>query len=226
MPKKILIIDDEEDIIELLQYNLNKEGYKVLSALTGEIGLKLAKKETPDGIILDLMLPGIDGLEVCRAIKNDDRTSNIPIIMLTAKGEETDIIVGLELGADDYITKPFSIRQLLARLKAVIRRAHHISKSTTIIKIENLVINSTKFEVLLNGKLLNLTSTEFYLLKYLAENPGHVFTRDQLLDKVWGEDAFLIDRVVDVNIRRLRKKLGKEAKLITTVRGVGYKFKS
>ncbi len=226
MPKKILIIDDEKDIIELLRYNLNKEGYKVISASDGESGLKLAKKETPDGIILDLMLPGIDGLEVCRAIKNDDRISNIPIIMLTAKGEETDIIVGLELGADDYITKPFSIRQLLARLKAVIRRAHHISKSTDIIKIGNLLIDAAKFEVSLNGKQLKLTSTELYLLKYLAENPGRVFSRDQLLDKIWGENSFIIDRAVDVHIRRLRKKLGKVSELITTVRGVGYKFKS
>jgi phosphate regulon transcriptional regulator PhoB len=226
MPKaKILVVDDEKDIVELVQYNLKKEGYGVISACDGERALDLVKKELPDLIVLDLMLPGMDGLEVCRTLKNDSRTSDIPVIMLTAKGEEADIVVGLELGADDYITKPFSVRQLLARVKTVLRRTSSAIQKKDLIKINDLVIDSTKYEVALEGKLFDLTSTEFKLLKCLAENPGRVFTRDQLLNRVWGDEAFIVDRTVDVHIRRLRKKLGRASDLIVTVRSIGYKFR-
>jgi len=227
MPKeKILIVDDEKDIVELVRYNLEKEGYKIIPAYNGEEALELIKRQLPHLIILDLMLPGIDGLEVCRILKKDSRTSNIPIIMLTAKGEEADIVAGLELGADDYVTKPFSVRQLIARVRAVLRRVSFSTKDKDLIKINDLVIDSIKHTVTLKGKLLELTSTEFKLLKCLAGNPGRVFTRDQLLNNAWSEDTFIVDRAVDVHIRRLRKKLGRASKFIVTVRGVGYKFES
>ena len=226
MPREnVLIVDDEKDIVELVQYNLKKEGYRTISAYTGEKALELVRREMPDLIILDLMLPEMDGLEVCRILKKDSRTSGIPIIMLTAKGEETDIVVGLELGADDYVTKPFSVRQLIARVKAILRRMAVTTQEKDLIKIEDLVIDSTKYEAALKGKLLVLTSIEFKLLRYLAENPGRVFTRDQLLYKVWGDETFIVDRAVDVHIRRLRKKLGKASNLIVTVRSIGYKFR-
>ena len=222
--EKILIVDDEKDIVELVQYNLQKEGYRVISAYNGEDALELIKKHLPNLIILDLMLPGIDGLEICRILKKDSLTSNIPIIMLTAKGEEADIVVGLELGADDYVTKPFSVRQLLARVRAVLRRVTFSIKDKDLIKINDLVIDSVEHTVTLKGKFLELTSTEFKLLKCLAGNPGRVFTRQQLLDNAWSEGTFIVDRAVDVHIRRLRKKLGDASKFIVTVRGVGYKF--
>ncbi len=226
MPKaKVLVVDDEKDIVELVQYNLKKEGYRVISACDGERTMDLVKKKLPDLIILDLMLPGMDGLEVCRILKKDSRTSGIPVIMLTAKGEETDIVVGLELGADDYVTKPFSVRQLAARVKAVLRRASTAIQEKDLIKINDLVIDSTKYEVTLKGRLLALTSIEFKLLRCLAGSPGRVFTRDQLLDRVWGDETFIVDRAVDVHIRRLRKKLGRASGLIVTVRSIGYKFR-
>ena len=226
MPKeKILIVDDEKDIVELVEYNLKKEGYRTISAYTGEKALALVKRELPDLIVLDLMLPGIDGLEVCRMLKKDSHTSRIPVIMLTAKGEETDIVVGLELGADDYVTKPFGVRQLIARIKTVLRRASAAIQEKDLIKINDLAIDSAKYEAALKGKLLALTSTEFKLIRCLAENPGRVFTRDQLLNRVWGDETFIVDRAVDVHIRRLRKKLGKASDLIVTVRSIGYKFR-
>jgi phosphate regulon transcriptional regulator PhoB len=224
MQKKILVVDDEKDIVELVRYNLEKEGYRIISAYDGEKSLDLVKREMPDLIILDLMLPGTDGLEVCRILKNDSRTSPIPVIMLTAKGEETDIVVGLELGADDYVTKPFSVRQLIARVKAVLRRTSAAVQEEDLIKIDDFAIDSIKHEVTLKGKSLSLTFTEFKLLKCLAGNPGRVFTRDQLLNRVWGDETFIVDRAVDVHIRRLRKKLGKACNSIVTVRGIGYKF--
>ena len=223
--EKILVIDDEKDIIELVRYNLEKEGFKVISAKNGEKALQLAFKEAPEMIILDLMLPGIDGLEVCRALKRNDQTSSIPIIMLTAKGGETDIVVGLELGADDYITKPFSPRVLLARVKAVLRRMEAKKEESKVIKINQLTIDLTRHRATLKGKPLALTSTEFNLLTLLARNRGLVFTRDQLLDKAWKEGSFVVDRTVDVHIRRLRQKLGQASHLIETIRGVGYRFK-
>lgn len=223
--EKILVIDDEKDIGELIEYNLGKEGYRVVSAYNGEEALRFVKGELPSLIILDLMLPGIDGLEVCRILKREDRTSGIPIIMLTAKGEEADIVAGLELGADDYVTKPFKVRELLARIRAIFRRLSSKAEEKKAIKIGDLVIDSGKYEVALKGKTLGLTSTEFELLKCLASSPGRVFTRDQLLDKVWGEEKLVVDRTVDVHIRRLRQKLKTASSYIITIRGVGYRFK-
>ena len=225
MPKeKILIVDDEEDILSLVEYNLRKEGYRTIGVKTGEAALQLVEEETPDLIILDLMLPEMDGLEVCRILKSNENTSDIPIIMLTAKGEETDIVVGLEIGADDYVTKPFSPRVLLARTKALLRRKTKEPISKEIIQVENLVIDTGKYLVTIEGKPISLTSTEFNLLRFLAQHRGKVFTRNQLLDNVWKDETFVIDRTVDVHIRSLRKKLGSAANLIETVRGVGYRL--
>ena len=225
MPKeKILIVDDEEDILSLVEYNLKKEGYRTIGVKTGEAALQLVEEETPDLIILDLMLPEMDGLEVCRILKSNENTSDIPIIMLTAKGEETDIVVGLEIGADDYVTKPFSPRVLLARTKALLRRKTKEPIPKEIIQVENLVIDTGKYLVTIEGKPISLTSTEFNLLRFLAQHRGKVFTRNQLLDNVWKDETFVIDRTVDVHIRSLRKKLGSAANLIETVRGVGYRL--
>jgi len=225
MPKeKILIVDDEEDILSLVEYNLKKEGYRTIGVKTGEAALQLVEEETPDLIILDLMLPEMDGLEVCRILKSNENTSDIPIIMLTAKGEETDIVVGLEIGADDYVTKPFSPRVLLARTKALLRRKAKEPIPKEIIQVENLVIDTGKYLVTIEGKPISLTSTEFNLLRFLAQHRGKVFTRNQLLDNVWKDETFVIDRTVDVHIRSLRKKLGSAANLIETVRGVGYRL--
>ena len=227
--EKILVVDDEKDIVELLQYNLEKEGYKISAVFSGEQCLENVKTELPDLILLDLMLPEIDGLDVCKFLKNNSQTSHIPIIMLTAKGEETDIVLGLELGADDYITKPFKVRELLARVKAVLRRTKNnippLSKEKDIIKFKDLVIDSIKHQVTLKDQPLSLTSTEFKLLKFLASHPGKVFTREQLLNQVWSEDSFIVDRAVDVHIRRLRQKLLTASDYIITIRGVGYRFK-
>ena len=227
--EKILVVDDEKDIVELLQYNLEKEGYKISSVFSGEQCLKNVKTELPDLILLDLMLPEIDGLDVCKILKSNPQTSDIPIVMLTAKGEETDIVLGLELGADDYITKPFNLRELLARIKTVLRRTKNnispLLKEKEIIKFKDLVIDSIKHQVTLKDQPLSLTSTEFKLLKFLASNPGKVFTREQLLNQVWAEDSFIVDRAVDVHIRRLRQKLLTASDYIITIRGVGYRFK-
>jgi len=225
MPKgRILIVDDEEDILSLVEYNLKKEGYRTIGVKTGEAALQLVEEETPDLIILDLMLPEMDGLEVCRILKSNENTSDIPIIMLTAKGEEADIVVGLEIGADDYVTKPFSPRVLLARTKALLRRKTKEPISKEIIQVENLVIDTGKYLVTIEGKPISLTSTEFNLLRFLAQHRGKVFTRNQLLDNVWKDETFVTDRTIDVHIRSLRKKLGSAANLIETVRGVGYRL--
>ncbi|HID94796.1 MAG TPA: response regulator [Candidatus Latescibacteria bacterium] len=226
MPKgKILIVDDEEDILTLLAYNLQKEGYRTVGVKTGEAALQLVEEENPDLIILDLMLPEIDGLEVCRILKSNEKTSAIPIIMLTAKGEEADIVVGLEMGADDYVTKPFSPRVLSARVKALLRRKTTEPIPEEIIKVEDLIIDTGRHLVTVKGNHISLTSTEFNLLQFLAQHRGRVFTRNQLLDNIWKGEAFVIDRTVDVHIRSLRKKLGDAADLIETVRGVGYRLK-
>lgn len=223
----ILVIEDEEDILALLQYNLTKEGFKVTCAQTGEEGLNAARTLAPELVVLDLMLPGIDGLEVCRALKRDRATSNIPIVMLTAKGEELDIVTGLELGADDYVTKPFSPRVLLSRLKAVLRRRERdtTSDETESLHIGSISIHPGRNEVLVNGKPVDLTFTEFRVLHLIARRPGWVFTRYQIVNAVRGDDYSVTDRAVDVQIVGLRKKLGSAGKLIETVRGVGYRFK-
>lgn len=222
---KILVVDDERDIIELVSYNLEKEGFKVISATDGEKALELVPSEKPEIIILDLMLPGIDGLDVCRELKRNDQTSSIPIIMLTAKGDESDIVIGLELGADDYITKPFSPRILIARVKAVLRRIESRKEEDKLIRIDQLSIDLVRHQVTYREKILALTSTEFNLLILLAQNRDKVFTRDQILERAWKEESFVVDRTVDVHVRRLRQKLGQASQFIETVRGVGYRFK-
>ena len=224
--EKILVVDDEEDILELIRFNLVREGSKVLCAPSGEEALSIAQSEIPDLMVLDLMLPGIDGLEVTRILKSDLKTKNIPIVMLTAKGEEADIVTGLELGADDYITKPFSPRVLVARVRAVLRRQlKEYREETPVLRIHDMVIHPGRHEVLINGKPVQLTLTEFGILEYLARRPGWVFTRSQIVDAVKGEDYYVTDRSVDVQIVGLRKKLGPAGTYIETVRGVGYRFK-
>jgi two-component system, OmpR family, alkaline phosphatase synthesis response regulator PhoP len=223
--EKILVVDDEEDILELVRYNLSKERYRVSVALSGEVALQKAREERPDLILLDLMLPGLDGLTVCRELKRDPLTSSTPIVMLTAKGEEADIVVGLELGADDYIVKPFSPRVLQARIKAVLRRRDHDDAEDASINIHDLSIHPARHEVLLEGVPITLTTTEFRILHFLARRPGWVFSRDKIINAVKGEDYAVTDRSVDVQIVGLRKKLGPAGECIQTVRGVGYKFK-
>jgi len=224
--ESILVVDDEEDIQELVRYNLAKEGYKVTCVGTGEDALDTARTGLPDLIVLDLMLPGIDGLDVCKILKTDDKAGHIPIIMLTAKGEETDVVTGLELGADDYVTKPFSPRILLARIRSVLRKAARAeTDDNDVVQIHDLVINPGRREVLYKGKAVDLTYTEFGILHLLARRPGWVFTRYQIIDGVRGEDYIVTDRSVDVQVAGLRKKLGRAGKYIETVRGVGYRFK-
>lgn len=224
--EKILVIDDEEDILELVKYNLAKEGYRVTGVLSGEQALTKAKEEMPDVVLLDLMLPGLDGLEVCRRLKNNPATAQIPIVMLTAKGEDADIVTGLELGADDYVTKPFSPRVLLARIRAVLRRKRlEESDEGAVVTIHDLTINPSRHEVLVAGKPMALTATEFRILHFLARRPGWVFSRDQIISAVKGDDYPVTERSVDVQIVGLRKKLGDVGNLIETVRGVGYRLK-
>jgi two-component system phosphate regulon response regulator PhoB len=223
---KILIVDDEKDILELIGYNLEREGYKILKALSGEEALRSSRLEKPDLILLDLMLPGIDGLEVLKKLKKDPKTANIPTVLLTAKGEEADIVTGLELGADDYITKPFSPRVLLARIRAALRRQkEEIVDIQSVIHIHDLEIHPGRRSVLAKGNPVELTFTEFQLLFLLARRPGWVFTRSQIVDGIRGDDYPVTDRSVDVQIVGLRKKLGPFGKYIETVRGVGYRFK-
>lgn len=225
--KRIIVIDDEADIRELATYNLKKEGFSVDTAPDGESALAKIRKHLYDLIILDLMLPGIQGLELCKILRNDPKTSNIPIIMLTAKGEEVDKILGLEMGADDYITKPFSPRELIARVKAVLRRTKHKTEEEKILKIGNLEIDKERYVVTISGNQVKLSATEFKLLVYLAERKGRVFSRDQLLDAIWRDEAFVEPRTVDVHIRRLRSSIEEDPanpKYIKTLRGIGYFF--
>lgn len=224
--EKILVVDDEEDILDLLNFNLSREGYQVVCVASGEEALKACESQVPDVLLLDLMLPGMDGLEVARRLKGNLKTRDIPIVMLTAKGEEADIVTGLELGADDYITKPFSPRILLARVRAVLRRKEKQPPSEeTSLRIHEIQIHPGRREVLVQGKAVSLTFTEFGILNYLARRPGWVFTRAQIVDAIRGDDYPVTDRSVDVQIVGLRKKLGPAGKVIETVRGVGYRFK-
>ncbi|MEW6052100.1 MAG: response regulator [Candidatus Zixiibacteriota bacterium] len=222
----ILVIEDEEDIQELVNYNLTKEGYQVACVGSGEEGVRSAKARLPHIIILDLMLPGIDGLEVCRILKSEPKTQHIPIIMLTAKGEESDVVTGLELGADDYLTKPFSPKVLLARMRAILRRkAKQTTKDDTVINIHDIVIHPGRHEVLMQGKSVDLTLTEFQILHLLSRRPGWVFGRYQIVNEIRGDNVLITDRAVDVQIVGLRKKLGTRGRYIETVRGVGYRMK-
>ena len=222
---KIVVIEDEVDILEVINYNLSKEGFDVCSALDGEEGLALIKKEVPDLVLLDLMLPGLDGIEICRKLKTDYSTRSIPIIMVTAKGEESDIVLGLGMGADDYMVKPFRPRELIARIRSVLRRGDFIEEGEGLVAIDELVIDINRHEVKLEGKKIVLTAMEFKLLHFLASHPGQVFTRENLLNHVSSDDTFIIDRNIDVHIRSIRKKLNKHRELIETIHRVGYRFR-
>lgn len=224
MQKLIAVVDDEPDIVELVSLHLRKAHFNVEEFLDAESFLKFLDAHIPDLLILDLMLPDADGLDICKYLKKKKHFSSIPIIMLTAKGEETDKIVGLELGADDYVTKPFSPKELVARVKAVLRRHEEKEVTKKFVVGEMLVIDAQKFEVYVGSKKIDLTSTEFKILKMLAERKNWVFTRNQILDYVWGSEKIVVDRTVDVHIRHLREKLGKAGAYIKNIRGVGYKL--
>lgn len=224
--ERVLVIDDEEDISRLVEHHLDAEGYVVLRAASGEEGIAAARTQRPDLIILDLMLPGIDGLDVCRILKRDQATAKIPIIMLTAKSDEADIVAGLELGADDYVTKPFSPKVLIARVRTALRRARSPEiQADQVIQIAGISIDPHKMQVSINGKPIELTLTEFRIIHALARKPGWVLTRDQIVSESRGDDAEVTDRSVDVHIVSLRRKLGSAGSVIETVRGVGYRFK-
>ena len=220
----ILVVDDEEDIRELVELNLKREGYSVLTCETGEQALEQAVREMPDLIVLDLMLPGIDGLEVCKRLKAETKTRRIAVVMLTAKGEEADIVTGLELGADDYVTKPFSGKVLVARVRRLLRRNRDEAEDRSVVSIHELTIDPSRHEVLVAGQAVTMTLTEFNILHLLARRPGRVFTRYHIVDSIHGSDYLVTDRAVDVQIVSLRKKLGPCAKYLDTVRGVGYRF--
>ena len=224
--KRILAVDDETDILDLLRYNLKREGYDVVTVETGEDCLTKAEKLQPDLILLDLMLPGIDGLTTCRMLKSESKTKKTPVIMLTAKGDESDIVTGLELGADDYITKPFNSKVLCARIKTVLRRSASASQSVDedIIKQGTLVLNIARREACLGSTTLKLTYSEFEVLRLLASHPGWVYTRSQIVNEIKGDDYPVTERAIDVQIVGLRKKLGESGTLIETIRGVGYRF--
>ena len=225
MPQaNIVVIEDEADIRELLSYNLEREGYSVHQAEDGEAGLSIIKENKPRLVLLDLMLPGIDGIEVCRRLRANEDTSTLPIIMLTAKSEEIDVVLGLEVGADDYLSKPFSPRELLARIKAVLRRRSTETESeSATVMVGPLAIDASRHQVRVDGIDIELTATEFRLLHALASRPGRVFRRDQLLEQVIGDQAIVIDRNIDVHVRTIRKKMGEHRDMIETVRGVGYR---
>jgi len=224
--EKILVVDDEEDIRELVRYNLAREGYRVICVASGEEALVKARDEGPHVVVLDLMLPGLDGLDVCRRLRNHPATADTPIVMLTAKGEDPDIVTGLELGADDYVTKPFSPRVLLARIKAVLRRRQQKEEDeTSVIRIHDITVNPARHEVKFKGRPIELTATEFRILHFMARRPGWVFSRDQIINAIRGGDYPVTERSVDVQIVGLRKKLGIAGTCIETVRGVGYRIK-
>jgi two-component system phosphate regulon response regulator PhoB len=225
--EKIVVIEDEEDILEVISYNLRREGFEVTTSTSGEDGLTKIERNAPNLVILDLMLPEIDGLDLCRKLKSDPVTQSIPVIMVTAKGEESDVVLGLGMGADDYVVKPFSPKELVARVKAVLRRSRAVPEQDRKERIarNGLIIDPQRHDVRVDGESVTLTATEFRLLHFLASHPGRVFTRDQLLTRVIGEEAIVIDRNIDVHVRAIRKKLGEHRQIIETIRGVGYRFK-
>jgi DNA-binding response OmpR family regulator len=223
---KIVVVEDEPDILEVIEYNLSREGLQVVTASSGDEGLRAITREAPDLVLLDLWLPGIDGIEVCRKLKMDPVTQRIPIIMVSAKGEESDIVLGLGVGADDYVAKPFRPKELIARVKAVLRRGAARDDDSEGDRVARgpLMIDATRHEVRVAGEPVIFTATEFRLLHLLASHPGRVFTRDQLVSRVIGGGAAVIDRNIDVHVRSIRKKLGEHRYLIGTIRGVGYRF--
>jgi DNA-binding response OmpR family regulator len=224
MVETILVVDDEQDVLDLVVYNVRKAGYKAVWATDGQAALQKARDELPSLVVLDLMLPKMDGTEVCKLLKSDAKTAHIPIIMLTAKAEEMDRVVGLEIGADDYITKPFSPRELLLRIRLILKRTRGESKPTEILKFGELVLDTARHGVTVKNKEVILTATEFKLLSTLMERRGRVQTRDRLLTDVWGYEGDIDTRTVDTHVRRLREKIGAAADYIETVRGVGYRF--
>jgi len=226
--KTILAVDDEPTILELVRYNLEREGYVVKTSTSGAEAIREAERIEPDCIILDLMLPGIDGLDVCRRLKQRERTRRIPVLMLTAKSEDSDVVTGLEVGADDYITKPFSPRVLTARVRAALRRkkGEEDEEKGTVIRVHDIRIDGARHEVTSGGETVSLSATEFAILEFLAKNPGWVFTRNKIIDAVKGKDYPVTERSVDVQILSLRKKLGERGILIETVRGVGYRLQA
>lgn len=224
MTKTVAIVDDEPDLLELVALHLKRVGFQTETFLDGQTFLRYLDRQRPDLIILDLILPDVDGFEICKYLRSNKEFASLPIIMLTAKGDETDRVVGLELGADDYITKPFSVKELIARVKAVLRRLEAPQKIQRLELGGRLVIDQEKHEVLVDGEKIELTSTEFKILGLLASSKGRVFTRDQILDYLWGQEKAVVDRTIDVHIRNLREKLGKAAAFIKNIRGVGYKI--
>jgi len=223
---RVLVVDDEPDLLELVHYNLTKAGYDVACVTSGAEALSHVRMHTPDLILLDVLLPDIDGLEVCKALRRNPQTGTIPIVMLTARSEDADVVAGLELGADDYLTKPFSPRVLLARIKAVLRRQQSDANAEAIVVYDDVVIHPGRYEVRLGDQPVQLTPTEFHILHFLARRPGWVFTRYQIVDAVRGEDAEVTERSVDVHVAAIRRKLGDYRDLIETLRGVGYRFKT
>jgi len=223
---KILVVEDEADILEVITYNLKREGHKVISSRNGEHGLTRIRTESPDLVILDLMLPGMDGVEVCRAVKSDPVTANTPIIMVTARAEESDVVLGLGMGADDYIAKPFRPRELVARVQAVMTRARRVASAAAADRVVRgeITIDLARHEAKIGEQTLPLTPTELRLLHFLMSHPGRVFSRSHIMSRVIGEDAIVTDRNIDVHVRSLRQKLGARANTIETVRGVGYRF--
>ena len=227
MPEKILIIEDEKDIIELVRYNFRKDGFDVASFVSGKEGLEHLRRNPADLVLLDIMLPDLDGFEICKRLRAEERTKSLPVIFLTAKGEEIDRVLGLEIGADDYVVKPFSPRELVARVKAVLRRQSRPLEKLEVIETPDLRLDARTQEVTVRGKAIELSALEFKLLHFLASHPRRIFTREQLLDEVWGRDRFVTPRTVDVHVRRLREKIevqSEKPQLIQTVRGSGYRF--
>lgn len=224
--QSVLVVEDEEDIMEVIRFNLEKEGYEVNHALSGEKALQLIEKKLPTLVLLDLMLPGINGLDLCRILKQNDRTKAIPVIMLTAKSEDADIVTGLEMGAEDYITKPFSPRVLLARVRTVLRRRETgVKDDSSVIQVDGMQIHPGRHEVTMGENVVDLTPSEFRILHYLARRPGWVYSRDQIIDAIRGHGYVVTDRAIDVQVVGLRKKLGDYGKFIETVRGIGYRFR-
>jgi DNA-binding response OmpR family regulator len=225
MAKTVLVIDDEPELVKLIDYNLTKAGYLVLTAADGESGLAAARRHAPDAVVLDVMMPGVDGLEVCKRLRQEPQTAGVPILMLTAKAEEADRVLGLELGADDYLTKPFGVRELQARVKALLRRADAKAASPEVVRAGKLTVDTARRSVSAAGKEVVLTATEFGLLRALAERRGRVISREDLISYARGDDVAVVDRTVDVHVAALRRKLGKLGDMIETVRGVGYRLK-
>ncbi len=223
--ESVLIVEDDPDIVELLQYTLEREGYPVLIARDGEKGLSEARRRKPGLIVLDLMLPGLDGLEVCRTLKADDSTRSIPVLMLTARGEESDVVLGLEFGADDYMRKPFSPRELVARIRAVLRRGQPVTEAKLRIELGGVVLDKERFEVTVDGEVVQFTRSEFRLFWTLARHPGRVYSREDLVERLTDGEAVILDRNIDVHVSSIRKKIGDHGEMIATVRGVGYKIR-